>query len=127
MRTGYILGEAGQGQFPVKDAAVRHFQNLEKGREGPEGAAVCMEAPVSPTEERACRPRQAVDGAWRGGASSSPRHCQCGRAAPTAPLTFRDLTGIQPPCPQASLSWPVSPTELLTDTSKSQHLTFKKL
>lgn len=52
MRTGYILGEAGQGQFPVKDAAERHFQNLEKGRKGPEGAAVCMEAPVSPTEER---------------------------------------------------------------------------
>lgn len=51
MRTGYILGEAGQGQFPVKDAAERHFQNLEKGRKGPEGAAVCMEAPVSPTEE----------------------------------------------------------------------------
>ena len=93
----------------MRGAAGRQSQPLGKGCKVPEDAGVCAEAP-SVTEEEG----PAVDGAWAEGVALVPS--SPGR------LSSAPHTG-----PKTSVSQPASPAEVLTDTSKLQHLAFKKL
>lgn len=109
----------------MKDVAGRHSQHVGNGWEGPEDAGVSNGSPSIHYRR---------EPAGQSGQRMKPRGTGC-----LLVTSSRDGPAAQPshlPGPhrgaassvlRTSVSWPVSPTELLTDTSQAQHLTFKKL